>query len=377
MADFGLSDEEKLVQDMMVKFAREELRKVATEADQHERAPEELLRKGHSDLALAVMSIPESLGGAWDGSPQQVQQAVRTFELSYGCAALALAMPGLGLAAPALVGGIATEAQAKKILEPFCGDSPAWASLALVEGSAGADLSLLETKAEGSGASWKVTGTKAPVLNAARSLGYVVVARASDGGLRVLWVKQGAPGVTVKEGKYVGLRAAGLGKVTFENALAEILGADDAKAHAEAAQKILDGARLLVAAAAAGVAKAALDTAVQYSVSRVQFGEPIGQKQGISFMEADMAMDAEAARLLVLRAASLAQSGKPYGGAAAKASGLACQAAMRAAVDAVQIHGGYGFIREYPVEKWMRDAKALSLVVGAPQESYLAAGATL
>ncbi|MEW6774713.1 MAG: acyl-CoA dehydrogenase family protein [Bdellovibrionota bacterium] len=376
MVDLALSDDEKLVQETMARFARDELRTLATDADRLEKAPDEILRKGHVDLALAAMSIPEAFGGAWDGSPHQVQLAIRLETLGNGCAGLALAMPGPGLAAPALVKGIATDDQAKKILAPFAEDKPVWAALALVEADAGADFSAFDCVAEKSGSGWIVRGRKTPVVNAARAQGYVVVAKAPDG-LRVLWVAREQAAVKVKEGKYVGLRAAGMGDVTFENAVAELLGADDAKAHEQAAKLLLDYARLSVAALAAGVAKAALDTAIEFSKTRVQFGEPIGQKQGIAFLEADMAMEAEGARLMVYRAASLAAAGKNFSASAARAHAYACQAAAHATLDAVQIHGGYGFIREYPVEKWMRDAKALCLIAGSPGDSLQTAGALL
>ncbi|MCB0219657.1 MAG: acyl-CoA/acyl-ACP dehydrogenase [Chrysiogenetes bacterium] len=375
MPDLGYSEDEKMVQDLMSKFAREELRTIAEAADTNEAAPEEVLAKGQTDLALAIMSIPESRGGAWEGNPQDVQHVVRTEELSYGCPALALSLPGLGLTGPALI-SIATEEQAAPLLEPFCGESPAWAALALTEGDAGANFELMETTCEGSGESWKVTGTKGPVVNASRSGGFVVIAKASDGP-RVLWVDKEAAGVEVKEAKWTGLRAADMGHVVFNGAEGKLLGEDDAEKQAAAAQQILDHARLTVSAAMIGAARAALNESVEFSKTRVQFGEPVGQKQGLAFMMAEMAMTLEAAWQHVLAVASRAEKGKSITIQAASAHAHTCEVTHTVTERGVQVHGGYGFTREYPVEKWMRDVRVLSLLAGGLSESLQAAAAEI
>lgn len=381
MPDLSLSEDERLVQETMARFAKDELRAVHLQADHAEQAPEDLLAKGQTDLAIAVMTIPEKFGGAWEGTPQDVQAAIRGIELGYGCPALTLALPGPGLGAHALVGGLATDEQATRILEPFVGEEPAWAALALTEPISGARFGDLEARAKKSGDGWKISGVKGPVVNASRALGFVVIARAVDGekdlGVRVFWVKADAEGVKVADQKWLGLRAAGLGKVTFENAPAELLGEDDPEKQLAAAQGILDRARLEVAALMAGMSRAALDTSIEFSKTRVQFGEPIGQKQGIAFLQADMGMESEGARMLVLKAASKAEMGKAITCEAAEAYGFAARAAMFVTVNAVQIHGGYGFIREYPVEKWMRDAKTLGLLLGDQGVAFEEVGSTL
>lgn len=375
MPDLGYSEDEKMVQDLMSKFARDELRSIAEEADTNQAAPQEVLAKGQTDLALAIMSIPESRGGAWEGNPQDVQNMIRIEALSYGCPALAFSLPGLGLTGPALT-SIAGEEQAAPLLEPFCGEQPAWAALALTEGDAGADFDLMDTTCEGSGDTLKITGTKGPVVNAGRAAGFVVIARASDGP-RVLWVEKEAAGVEIKEANWLGLRAADMGHVSFNGADGKVLGDPDPEAQRKAAQSILDHARLSVSAAMIGAARAALDESVEFSKTRVQFGEPVGQKQGLAFMMAEMAMTLEAAWQHVLSVAARAEKGKPITIQAAGAHAHTCEVAHMITERGVQVHGGYGFTREYPVEKWMRDVRVLSLVAGGMSESLQTAAAEL
>jgi acyl-CoA dehydrogenase len=276
---------------------------------------------------------------------------------------------GLALT-PILIGG--TEEQKKAFVEPFA-KTLQYASFCLTEPGAGSDAGGVATTAKRDGADYVVSGRKCFITNGSHASQYTVFASTdrSKGhkGLSVFVVPRSAPGVSSgkKEDK-MGQRASDTSDVLFEDVRVPAASRIGAEGDGfKIAMKTLDYARPTVAAMAVGVARAAFELAMQYAKERVQFGVPIAMNQAIHFLLADMAMDIEAARLLTYKGAWLLDQGKRSTKESSFAKAFAADLAMRVATDAVQIYGGYGYMKDYPVEKLMRDAKLLQIYEGTSQ----------
>ncbi|MEK6778172.1 MAG: acyl-CoA dehydrogenase family protein [Candidatus Deferrimicrobiota bacterium] len=367
MIGFDLTEEQVALQDMAHKFAANEIRPKAAEHDHAGTFPMEIFRKAF-DLGLMTGFIPEALGGLGLGS---LDACLIEEELAWGCAGIATSMTCNGLAlTPILIAG--TEDQKKEFVAPFAREFR-YASFCLTEPGAGSDAGGIATTAKKDGDGYLLNGRKCFITNGTHASQYTVFASTDRSrghkGLSVFVVPRSLPGVSPgkKEDK-MGQRASDTSDVLFEDVrvpASNLLGKEGEGF--KIAMKTLDFARPSVASMSVGVARAAFELAMQYSKERVQFGAPIAMNQAIHFLLADMAMDIEAARLLTLKSAWLLDQGRRSTKESSFAKAFAADLAMRVTTDAVQIFGGYGYMKDYPVEKLMRDAKLLQIYEGTSQ----------
>ena len=311
--------------------------------------------------------IPEQYGGP---GASHFEGILIEEELGWGCSGIGTSIACNGLAAmPITIGG--SEETKKKYLGMLT-EEPLFASFCLTEPDAGSDVSGMRTTAVRKGDKYVLNGSKCFITNGAYASFYTVYAKTDkDAGHRGIsaFVVPRDDTVTVdkKEDK-MGQRASNTATITFnetEVPAANLLAQENAGF--KLAMTTLDRTRPGVAAIAVGIARAALEFAIEYSKERVQFGVPIAMHQAIQFIIADMATDVEAARLLTWQSASLLDQGRSNTLASSHAKRFAADAAMKAATDAVQVYGGYGYIKEYPVEKLMRDAKLMQIYEGTAQ----------
>jgi len=367
MIGFELTQEQVALQDMARKFAANEIRPIAAEHDQAGTFPKEIMEKAFG-LGLMTGFIPEEHGGL---GLSALDACIIEEELGWGCSGITTSMTANGLAlTPILIGG--TDDQKRRFVAPFAGKLQ-YASFCLTEPGAGSDAGGIQTTAKKDGDGYVLNGRKCFITNGTYASQYTVFASTdrSKGhkGLSVFVVPRDFPGVSAgkKEDK-MGQRASDTADVLFE----EVRVPESHRIGKEGegfkiAMITLDYARPTVAAMAVGVARAAFEHAMQYSKERVQFGVPIAMNQAIHFLLADMAMDIEAARLLTYKGAWLLDQGKRNTKESSFAKAFAADLAMRVTTDAVQIFGGYGYMKDYPVEKLMRDAKLLQIYEGTSQ----------
>ncbi len=364
MFNLSLSDEQEALGDLARQFALNEIVPVAAEADRMEQYPWEVVEKAHA-IGLMNITVPEEYGGAGLG---YFEDCLVAEEIAAGCAGIyssfvasTLALTPLNIAA--------TREQLERFMKPFCAE-PALAAFGLTEPGAGSDVASVRTRARREGDFYILNGTKRFVTNGGVAKLYTVTASVDPElrhrGLVVLVVPSDLLGVSVgkKEDK-LGQRAASTREVIFEDAEVPVenrLGEEKDGFHL--VMETLDKIRAEVAAAAVGVARAAMEAAVKYAKEREQSGRPIASFQGIQFMLADMAIKVEAARLLVWQAAWMADQGLRNSYQSAIAKCFAADSAMKITTDAVQVLGGYGYTKEYTVEKYMRDAKLLQIYEG-------------
>ena len=363
----SLSDEHKALRELARQFARNEIAPIAAKADRIEEYPWELVKKAHA-VGLINITVPGKYGG---GGLGYFEDCLVAEELSAACAgvyssfvASTLALTPLNIAA--------TPNQMERLMKPFCAE-PALASFCLTEPSAGSDVASVRTRAKRNGDTYVLNGTKRFITNGGVAKMYTVTATVDPElrhkGLVLLVVPSDSPGVSVgKKEEKMGQRAADTREVIFEDVQVPVenrLGEEGEGFGL--VMETLDRIRAEVAAAAVGVGRAAMQAAVQYSKEREQFSEPISSFQAIQFKLADMAIKVEAARLLVRQAAWLADHGLRNSYESAIAKCFAADSAMQITTDAVQVFGGYGYIRDYPVEKYMRDAKLLQIYEGTSE----------
>ena len=366
MVDFTLTDEQKALREMAHDFAEKEMRPVAWEYDKEGTWPAEVLKKAW-EVGIMNSHIPEEYGGS---GASYFDGVLIEEELGWGCSGIGTSIACNGLAtAPINLGG--SEEVKKKYLGMLT-EEPLFASFCLTEPDAGSDVSGMRTTAVRKGDKYVVNGSKCFITNGGYASYYTVYAKTDkDAGHRGIsaFVVPRDDTVTVdkKEDK-MGQRASNTATITFNDTeipAENILGEEN---HGfKLAMMTLDRTRPGVAAMAVGIARAAFELATEYSKERVQFGVPIAMHQAIQFMIADMATDVEAGRLLTWQSASLLDQGRRNTLASSHAKRFAADAAMKVATDAVQVYGGYGFIKEYPVEKLMRDAKIMQLYEGTSQ----------
>src|SRR3954469_11965026 len=364
---FALTNEQRDLQALAHDFAAKEIRPVAAEHDEHQRHPAEIVEKAHG-LGLMNVHIPEELGGpglsVFDG-------ILIGEELSWGCSGIAVTLVANTLgSAPVLLAG--TEAQKREWL-PRLLEEPLLCSFALTEPNAGSDVSGIETTAVRHGDAYLVNGSKMFISNAGHASWIVVFASTDKSkgqkGLSAFVIPADADGVTVeKHLDKMGQRATDTSALAFHDVevpAANRLGEEGAGF--KIAMRTLDYTRPGTAIGAVGVARAAYELSVEYSRERVQFGQPIAMNQGVNFLIADMAAEIEAARLLTWQAAWLLDQGRRATLQSSFAKRFASDMAMKVTTDAVQIFGGYGYMKEYPVEKLMRDAKLFQIYEGTSQ----------
>lgn len=370
MIAFDLTDEQKDMRDLAHRFAEKEIRPVAAEFDEREEVPWEVIRKA-AQAGFLSYYVPEEYGGG--GITDMLTHCLVDEELFWGCAGVGSILGGTSLCAtPILIAG--DESQKAKYLPRFC--DPVQLKLgafALTEPSAGSDPVSLITQAHREGNYYVINGYKTFITNAGIADVYVIFA--------TLDVSLGHRGITAfiaekdwdgllpgKKEKKMGIRASHTATLAFEDLRVPVenrLGGEGEGF--KIAMKTFEHTRTHIAIAAVGLARAAYEYALDYSQQRVQFGKPIIHHQAIAFMLADMATQIDASRLLAWRAAYLADQGVPCTQEASMAKAYAADVAMKVATDAVQILGGYGYMRDYPVEKWMRDAKIMQIYEGTAQ----------
>jgi butyryl-CoA dehydrogenase len=366
--DYFLTEEQQMIKELAARIADEKIKPVAAELDENEEFPWELMKiLGESDL-FAVW-VPEEYGGLGGGI---LEQALVVEELSRACSGVAVSYAASGLGSfPILLYG-SHEQKARYM--PDIASGKRLAAFALTEANAGSDVSAMATTATKDGDDYILNGTKQWITNGGEAEVYTVVAVTDKSkgarGASAFIVEKGTPGLSFgKKEKKLGIRASATREVIFENCRIpkeNLLGREGLGFIV--AMKTFDKTRPGIGAQAVGIAQGALDEAVEYARERVQFGQPISSFQGIQFMLADMATQTEAARALVYSVARLVDSGaKDVSKAAAMAKLFASDVCMKVTVDAVQILGGYGYMREYPVEKMMRDAKITQIYEGTNQ----------
>jgi acyl-CoA dehydrogenase len=365
--DFNLSDEQDQLRKLAREFTTREILPVAAHHDETLEFPRAICEKAH-ELGLMNTHVPEEYGGPGLGT---FERCLIAEEIGAGCAAIWATMETNELAsAPVLVAG--THEQKKRFIEPLTRELlfPAYC---VTEPAAGSDVSALQTTARRVGTDWVINGAKMWITNGTVASWYFVLActdrAAGSRGMSGFIVDATTPGIQVghKE-KKMGQRCSDTVGVTFEDVkvpASNLLGREGEAF--KTAMAAFDITRPSVAAAAVGLARAAMEHSIRYAEQRQTFGVPLHQHQAISFMIADMAKDVEAARLLTWQAAWLIDQGRRNTKHAAFAKAFAADTAMRVASDAVQVFGGYGYSREYPVEKLMRDAKVFQIYEGTSQ----------
>ena len=368
MIGYELTEEQQLYQKTANEFARDVIRPASPHHDETGEYPWEVLQKSF-ELGLMNTMIPESCGGLELGC---LEACIIAEETAWGCSGIGTAIEANGLAQAPLILH-ATEEQKKQFLGPMT-EELQLAAYCVTEPGAGSDVQGVKTTAKKVGDKYVLNGQKMWITNASVATWYFVLAYtdkdAGYKGLTGFIVPKDTPGIEVgRKEKNLGQRASDTRGVTFtdvEVPAANILGGAEGTGWFQA-MGAFDKSRPFVASASVGVARAAYEHARQYSLERKTFGKPIAMHQAISFMLADMATDIEAARHLVRQSAWLHDAGKRNTKQAAMAKRFAADMCNRVVTDALQIHGGYGYNTEYPMEKLFRDAKIFQIYEGTSQ----------
>jgi acyl-CoA dehydrogenase len=366
MVDFTLTDEQKALREMAHDFAVHEIRPKAWEYDREGTWPQEIMEKAW-ELGLMNSHVPEEYGGP---GVSYLEGALIEEEMAWGCSGIATSIGANGLAtAPLGVGG-SEELKAKYF--GMMTEEPIFASFCLTEPDAGSDVSGMRTTAVRKGDKYVINGSKCFITNGSHASFFTVYAKTDkDAGHRGIsaFIVEKDDTVTVdkKEDK-MGQRASNTATISFNETEipAENLIGEENRGF-KLAMMTLDRTRPGVAAMATGIARAAFEFATDYSKQRVQFGVPIAMHQAIQFMIADMATKVHLSRLATWHSAVLLDQGRRNTLESSHAKRFAADTAMEVTTDAVQVYGGYGFIKEYPVEKLMRDAKIMQLYEGTSQ----------
>jgi len=366
--NFSLTEDQKMLRTGIREFAEKELEPIAAEIDEAARFPAESVAKAAA-IGLPGIGYPEEYGGSGGGA---VEQAIAFEEVARVCAATCvILMVTNELAAhPVYVHG--TEEQKRKYLVPML-KGKAIGAFGLTEPGAGSDVAAMATSATRGDAGYTLNGSKIFITNGAEADVLVVFATldrsAGHRGVTAFIVEKGTPGFSVgKHERKLGIRASSTVELIFENCVipeANRLG-EEGKGFRIALES-LDASRIGIAAQALGIAQAAFERSLAYAREREQFGQPIAQFQAIQWMLADMATQIDAARLLTLRAAFLKDTGQSYVKEASMAKLFTAETAMSVTTKAVQVHGGYGYTREYPVERYFRDAKITEIYEGTSE----------
>jgi alkylation response protein AidB-like acyl-CoA dehydrogenase len=360
---FELTAEQRDLQRVAHEFAARELRPIAHEWDEREEYPPGLLAKA-AQAGLTSYAIPTEYGG---GGTDAVTSALVSEELSWGCAGLASTMQATMFPVRPLL-SFGSDAQRENYLPRLASEEGMLAAIAFTEANAGSDVAAIRAEAHRDGDAYVLDGEKVYVTNGGIAELTVVFAKV-DGEITAFLVEAGDAGVSAgRVERKVGLRASHTGSLRLDGARIPVerrLG-DEGQGF-EIALDFFQASRPQVAAGAVGVARAAFEHATAYAREREAFGRAILSRQGVGFKLADMAMLVEAARLLVWRAAAALDAREDAGLLGSYAKAFAADAAMRITIDAVQVLGGAGIMRDHPVEKWMRDAKVFQIVEGTSE----------
>jgi alkylation response protein AidB-like acyl-CoA dehydrogenase len=364
--DFELTEEQQMVKDMVQRFAETEIKPIAAELDEKHEHPEDIC-KALGELKMMGIAVPEEYGG---GGMDNVSYALALIEISKACASTGAIMSVNNslYCYPVMAWG--THEQKVKYLTPVAGGEKI-GCYGLTEAGAGSDPAALRTTAVKDGNEWIINGEK-KFITSANVASYAVIAAVTEKGKGYKGISsfvmdlENTPGFKVgRVEDKLGILASGTAEMVFEDARvpADALLGDMGEGFKQMLTT-LDGGRIGIASQAVGIGRAVLEEALEYAGTREQFGKPIAAFQAIQWKLADMATELDAAELLTLRAAWLEDHGKPYEKAAAMAKMYASDVTMRASVEGVQILGGYGYSKEYPMERHMRDAKICQIYEG-------------
>jgi len=377
---FELNEEQKLIRQTVRDFAEKELKPGTAERDETETFDRKLMYDKLGELGLTGIVFPEEYGGA---GADYISYAIAVEELSRVCGSTGVTLSAhLSLGAnPIFTFG--TEEQKNQYLTPLA-DGRKMGAFALTETAAGSDAGGTKTTAMRDGDSWVLNGTKIFCTNGGEAEIYIVFARTDKNaqkhhGISAFIVEKDTPGFSFgkKESK-LGIRSSPTRELVFDNCripAANLLG--DEGSGFKIAMKTLDGGRIGIAAQALGIAQGAYEAALNYAKERKQFDQAISTFQAVQFKLADMATEIEAARLLIYQAAYKASAGIPYGKDSAMAKMYASDVAMKVTTEAVQVFGGYGFTRDFPVERMMRDAKITQIYEGTNEVQRIVIGAAI
>jgi alkylation response protein AidB-like acyl-CoA dehydrogenase len=366
--NFELNEEQKMIRQMARDFAENEIKPKAAELDKTERHPREIIQK-MAELNLLGIAIPDVYGG---GGADVVSYAVALEEISRGCASVGVIMSVNNSLVCDPIYTFGTEEQKKNFLTPLASGKKL-GCFGLTEPEAGSDAAAQKTTAVLKGDEWVINGKKNFITNG-NVADYCVLMAMTDKnqgykGISSFILDCRTPGFSVGVvEKKLGIKASGTAELVMEDCRIpreNLLGQVGQGFYV--AMNTLDGGRIGIAGQALGIARAALEAATEYSKTRVQFGQPISKFQAIQWMIADMATELDAARLLTLRAAFLKDQKQPYEKEAAMAKLFASEAAGRITTKAIQIHGGYGYIQEYNVERHFRDARITEIYEGTSE----------
>lgn len=366
--DFSLSKTEELFLQMIREFAEKEVKPLAAEVDEEERFPLETVEK-MAKTGLMGIPVPIKYGGA-GGTNLMYGMAVEELSRVCGTTGVVLSAHTSLCCAPIMENG--TEEQKMKYLPRLA--SGEWiGAFGLTEPNAGTDAAMQQTTAVLDGDQYVLNGNKIFITNAVYAHVYVIFAMTDKSlgnkGISAFIVEKGTPGFSIgKKEKKMGIRGSATTELVFEDCRIpkENLLGQQGKGFA-IAMKTLDGGRVGIAAQALGIAQGAMDETIKYTKERKQFGRSISQFQNTQFQMADMETKVQAARLLVRSAHQKKDNGMPYSVDAAMAKLFAAETAMEVTTKAVQLHGGYGYTREYPVERMMRDAKITEIYEGTSE----------
>ncbi|MES9750553.1 acyl-CoA dehydrogenase AcdA [Bacillus wiedmannii] len=365
---FKLSEEHEMIRKMVRDFAKNEVAPTAAERDEEERFDRALFDQ-MAELGLTGIPWPEEYGGI--GS-DYLAYVIAIEELSRVCASTGVTLSAHTSLAGWPIFKFGTEEQKQKFLRPMA-EGTKIGAYGLTEPSSGSDAGGMRTTAKRDGDHYILNGSKIFITNGGIADIYVVFAltdpESKQRGTSAFIVESDTPGFSVgkKESK-LGIRSSPTTEIMFEDCripVENLLGEEGQGF--KVAMQTLDGGRNGIAAQAVGIAQGALDTSVEYARERHQFGKPIAAQQGIGFKLADMATDVEAARLLTYQAAWLESEGLPYGKESAMSKVFAGDTAMKVTTEAVQVFGGYGYTKDYPVERYMRDAKITQIYEGTQE----------
>jgi len=362
-----LTETQTLIRDTARKFARERVAPQARALDREERFPTALYKE-MGELGLLGVNIPAKYGGAEAGT---VSYALAMMEMAAADASTSVTMAVTNMCAE-LISAYGTEAQREKFVTRLVSGEAVAGSFALSEPHAGSDPGAMRTSAVKRGDTYVLNGSKQWITSGAYAGVMVVWARTSPAGnkgLSCFIVEGGTQGLLVgKHEDKMGLRSSNTVSLTFEDCVipAENLLGQDGQGF-RLAMVALDGGRIGIASQACGVGRAALEASVAYTKDRKAFGQAIGEFQGPRFMMADMKTQLEAAELLTLRAAFMKDQGRPFSREASMAKLFASEMSNKVADKAVQLHGGYGYIDEFPVERYFRDARVQTIYEGTSE----------
>lgn len=365
--EFELTDEQRLIRDMARDFACKELAPVASKYDAEEHYPREELRH-MAELGLMGVNIPAEYGGAEAGV---VAYSLAMQEIAYGCAAASVTMAVTNMVGEVIC-AFGTEEQKREHVQRLTSGEYSAGAFALSEPHCGSDAAALSTKAVRQGDRWILDGEKTWITSGNTAGVMVVWARTGGpgpGGVSAFLVTPDAPGFSVgRHEDKMGLRASGTVSLVFEGCeLPENALLGDEGDGFKVAMMALDGGRIGIGSQSCGIARAALDEAKAYALERTAFGKPLTNLQAIQIKLADMATELEAARLLTLRAAWLKEQNRGFSKEASMAKLYASEAANRICAESLQIHGGYGYVKEFPIERHYRDVRVTTIYEGTSE----------